>query len=311
MKKALSALILSSAGIFTSAAAQSQSVDGAGEQSSAVEPKSNNDDTIVVTGESDRERVKELGKVITRPARANKAIARFHNPICLKVSGLPVEMAELVATRIKDNISSIPALRMGGEGCKPNAFVGVLNNVNEVFDSLLKEEKWLFTGLFIYQKKRISKGSEAVRAWHVFGERNIDGTEIPGKQRGASDAQSIASSANRVHYTGRSNRTPVEIAGAVVLVETAALQGKTFRQLADYATIRILASVTDEIDGSRPSLPTILTLFDPSSAYQPPELSGFDRAYLDALYELPINSRDAQVIAAAGRRYRAADRVEE
>ena len=158
MKKALSALILSSACIFTSAAAQSQSVDGAGEQSSAVEPKSNNDDTIVVTGESDRERVKELGKVITRPARANKAIARFHNPICLKVSGLPVEMAELVATRIKDNISSIPALRMGGEGCKPNAFVGVLNNVNEVFDSLLKEEKWLFTGLFIYQKKRISKG---------------------------------------------------------------------------------------------------------------------------------------------------------
>ena len=311
MKKAFTAVILSSACIFTSAAAQSQSVDGAGEQSSAVEPKSNNDDTIVVTGETDRERVKELGKVVTRPARANKAIARFHKPICLKVSGLPAEMAELVATRIKENISAIPALRLGGEGCKPNAFVGILNNVNETFDSLIVEEKWLFTGLFIYQKKRISKGSEAVRAWHVFKKRNPDGTATPGKQRGVSDAQSIATSANRVQYGGRNKPIPVEIVGAVILVETSALKGKTFRQLADYATIRILASVTDQIDGSRPSLPTILTLFDPSSAYQPPKLSEFDRAYLDALYDLPINSRDAQVIAAAGRRYRAADRVEE
>jgi len=33
-------------------------------------------------------------------------------------------------------------------------------------------------------------------------------------------------------------------------------------------------------------------------------LSEFDRAYLESLYDLPANSRDGQVIAAAVTRYR-------
>ena len=299
MRQTIQALALGAALMFAPAAVHAQA-EVEQTQDAVADPEN----TIIVTGESDREVVEELGKIITRPSRAGKPIARFDDAACVKVSGLPDDMAELVAQRIRDNVSSIRGVSLGEEGCKPNAFVGVLNNVTQAVDNLRTDEPWLFEGLLSYQLDRIYDGSEAVRAWHVFDERNMDGSQIPGKQRGTSGEDSIASTINMIENASRFGRTRVNLTGAVVLVETGALREKTFRQLADYATIRILASVSDEIDTARSSLPTMLTLFGPRSPYQPTELSEFDRAYLESLYDLPANSRDGQVIAAAVTRYR-------
>ncbi len=259
------------------------------------------EDEIIVTGQADREAVEALGKAITRPSRAGQPVARFDAPVCLKVSGLPADMAELVADRIRANIETVRGVEVAADGCSPNAFVGVLNNVNQTVDTLRETETWLFEGLLDYQVDRIYQGSNAVRAWHVFDLRNLDGSQIPGKQRGTSDEKSIASAVNTVEKASRISQLRNNLTGAVVLVETVALSEKTFRQFADYATVRILASTSDDMDTREGNLPTILTLF--GSANPPAELTEFDRAYLSALYELPPNSRDGQVIAAAVSRY--------
>ena len=252
---------------------------------------------IVVTGETDREVVEALGKAITRRTRAGQPVARFDDPLCVKVSGMPEQMAQLVRSRIEDNARPIRGLKVNDDpDCKPNAFVGVLNEVNSTVDTLRKDEKWLFDGLLSFQIDRIYKGSDAVRAWHVFNLRNRDGTQIAGQQQG----QGFAT--NTVERGSRIMQLRNDLSGAVVLVETAALQGKTFRQLADYATFRILASISDEVDTSQTNLPTILTLFAENGT-PPSRLTDFDLAYLESLYELPANSRDGQVIAAAVSRY--------
>ena len=261
------------------------------------------DDDIVVTGKIDPAAVEALGKAVVRPARAGKPIARFDAPLCVKVSGMPDDMAALVEERIRDNVRGIQGLKVADEGCSPNAFVGVLNGVNSTVDKLREDEKWLFEGLLDYQIDRIYKGSDAVRAWHVFDVRNLDGTSIPGSRPGGSINDLI----NRAEKASRRNQLRVDMAGAVVLVETGALREKTFRQLADYATVRILASVTDEVAENPGDVPTILELFGPGFA--PEGLSEFDRSYLAALYELPANSLDGAIIAAATRRYKYAEEV--
>ena len=267
---------------------------------SSIDP----DKVIIITPQNEREVVEEMGKAIVRPSRVGKPVARFDSPLCVKVSGMPDEMAELVAGRIRDNARAIRGMKIADEGCDPNAFVGVLNDVNETVDKLREDEPWLFEGLLSFQVDRIYKGSKAARAWHVFDVRNLDGSIIPGKQRGASDGKSIASAVNRVEKSSRISQLRTNLTGGVVLIETAALEGKTFRQLADYATIRLLASVSDEIDVNEYTLPTILTLFgSDSDLYKPEGLTEFDQAYLQALYELPANSRDGQIIAAAVSRY--------
>ena len=261
-------------------------------------------DVIVVTGESEREVVETLGKAITRTTRAGRPVARFEAPLCVKVSGMPDGMADVVRERIYDNVRSLRGLSVDEDAdCDPNAFVGVMNDVTEAVDRLRKEEAWLFEGLLSYQIKRIYQGSDAVRAWHVFNLLNRDGTAIPGARPG--NDRDIGSLINNTGRASRLSQLRNDLSGAVVLIETAALADVTFRQMADYATFRILASVSDEVDTSQTSLPTILTLFGPGSAKQnaPRDLTEFDKAYLESLYELPRGSRDGQVVAAAVSRF--------
>jgi len=274
----------------------------AGESAFAQDPNTGVEqekNTIIVTRETNREAVKALGEAIVRRSRTGHPVARFDGPICVKVAGLPENLAKIVKKRIDMNISGLRGVSVGKEGCKPNAFVGVLNEVNAAVDRLRKEEPWLFDGLLDNQIKRIYLGSEAVRAWHVFSLRNLDRTPIFEAEPSSNELLSV--SVNRVEKASRTPLLRSVLNGAVVLIETEALDGKTLRQVADYSTFRLLASISDEVGEERAGLSTILSLF---SGQEPPaESSDFDRAYLDALYELPPNSRDTQVISAAVSHY--------
>jgi hypothetical protein len=258
-------------------------------------------DPIVVIGRTKADAIAELGQTITLPARGGQTVARFNGPICVKVSGVPAGMANVVRERIEDNIRHVQGARLAPQGCKPNAFVGVLNKVTDTVRDLQKDQPWLFEGMLDYQVDRIFRGSEQARAWHVNEKRNLDGTAVtgPGGAEAQFDRGSVA--VNKVEKASRIPQQRMDMAGGVVLIETGGLRGKTFRQLADYATMRLLASTSDQIEPAQASLPTILTLFGEGTA--PDGLSDFDTAYLDALYDLPPNSRDSQVIAAIARVY--------
>ncbi|PKP91751.1 MAG: hypothetical protein CVT75_08780 [Alphaproteobacteria bacterium HGW-Alphaproteobacteria-14] len=258
-------------------------------------------DEITVIGQKKREAAEKLGKTITRPSRDGKPVGRFDAPICVIVSGLPADMAEIIKARIEENIRNLKVLDVAEAGCNPNAFVGAIDNVNDTVDQLREREKWLFEGLLSFQIDRIYKGSHDVRAWHVFDIRNLDGSIIPARREGGGHPGDHNDVVNNVEKASRTMQLRTNLAGAVVLIEATALQGKTLRQLSDYATMRLLASTNDEVTDDSASLPTILTLFNGKSA--PDSLTQFDRAYLSALYELPANSRDGQIFTAAASRY--------
>ena len=83
-----------------------------------------------------------------------------------------------------------------------------------------------------------------------------------------------------------------------MVIEARAIDGLSPVQLADYASLRLLAP-TGEVEVAGADAPrTIMTLFAaPDSA--PATMTRFDRAYLAALYRMPRGSFSKEVLRAA------------
>jgi hypothetical protein len=93
-------------------------------------------------------------------------------------------------------------------------------------------------------------------------------------------------------------RTPQDLVTTLVVIEAGAVAGLSPVQVADYASLRLLAP-TGEVapDGER-SAATILTLFAaPDKA--PAQMTRADRAYLRSLYKLPRTAFAKEVLAEA------------
>lgn len=272
----------------------------------AADADTPSDQPIVVTGEAAEddgeklnEKVRRIGRAITRPQRSGKPAARLDDPLCIKVSGMPAEYGDIIKARIEENAAQLRGVKVNAKAdCDPNAFLGFLNDVTDAVKKLEDDEPWLFEGLKSYERDRIYAGSDTVRAWHRFERRNLDGSTLPGDRQVGEGAEQFV---NQTAVATRFNKDRLNIVGAVVLVETGAIRQKTLRQIADYATIRMLASVSDDVKSDPNTPETILTLFNESFA--PASITDFDFAYLESLYELPANSRDGTVIAAAVKRY--------
>ncbi len=94
------------------------------------------------------------------------------------------------------------------------------------------------------------------------------------------------------------------MAAALVVVDAAAVEGLTVTQLADYATLRLLAPTSDmrtlSVDAEAQATPTILTLLRDGAA-APAEMTRFDRAYLKSLYSLGRGPQAKRVMARASK----------
>lgn len=257
---------------------------------------------ILVTGDRQKqeEAVRELATTITRKARIDKPLARFYEPFCLKVIGFKPDYAAIVGERIVANVREL-GVPVGARKCTPNALLIFTENGREAVKTLRKEEPWLFADLFDHDYERVLAGNGAAHAWQTTEIRGVDGRpfRIVETDCGGQCLRTILE-INEQYQTGRLNQPiRMDVRGAVVLIDNAYLPGKTLDQLADYATMRLLASIDDVSPEEAVAVPTILSLFTaPDSA--PPELSWFDRSYLRALYALRPNAnalsiRDATV----------------
>jgi len=131
----------------------------------------------------------------------------------------------------------------------------------------------------------------AVRVWHnvkVFGS---DGTPI--------SATGLCSGVvvdrkdfpvNLQYFASRIERYDViAFSLALVIVDTAYPAPVKLGQLIDYAAMAGLADIA--VDADLGDTPTILRLFDQPSDQQPPGLTHWDEAFLNALYQTDQASR--------------------
>jgi hypothetical protein len=257
---------------------------------------------IVVTGNRaiQAELTADLAKSITMVPPKDQPLPRHYQPICLKIFGLEKDYADVLAQRVRDNMRMLN-LPVGTAKCQPNSWIGFVSDSYQEVSRLRQEEPEMFAKLHDYEIDRILAGSRAAQAWHSLEAKGVDGKpfnyvtiEINGVQKSVR--------VNNQYQTGRlMPTTRVDMIGAIVLFDRTLSAGKTVRQLADYATFRLLAPVKEMLS-EQGEIQSILSLF--ADAPMPPAgLTEFDWSYLDAYYKLQRGARPEKVHDAAKRAY--------
>ncbi|SMQ59238.1 hypothetical protein SAMN06297468_0255 [Altererythrobacter xiamenensis] len=263
---------------------------------------------IVVQGQRTTERavVTEMAREVTRRPRIDKPISRRYDDVCLGIFGLKAGAALTLIGRVEDNLSQL-GIGTAGEGCRVNSLIAFVDDAPGTVKTLQKEEPQLFEGLLDYEIDRIFAGSTGAQAWQTTRNKGANGREFQTIEIGNPPREVQA---NQQTLTGRTTQQiRTDIVGAIVLFDVDRVSDKTLQQLADYATMRLIAPTAD-FSADEGAIDSILTLFV-KDALPPEGLTTFDRAYLEALYKLPPTAKGSQIRDATWSAYRSLQRQEE
>lgn len=247
-------------------------------------------------------------------------LPRFEDHLCPGVLGLKPEAAEIVVQRIRFNAEDLGIRLAEADGtCEPNLIVAFVDGAQEQLAAMARNQGYMFAGLSVSARGELFDVSGAARVWTNTVTRTRDGMPVPSSRDAASSPERRGSTFAGTDGAGNALSAPYgakmppiaaaqaahsriffptreDIVSVLVLFERDAVRGKTLLQLADYATMRGLAS-TRETSGET-AADTILSLFD-GEGPKPERMTAFDRAYLETLYEgmpnLPAASKLADV----------------
>jgi hypothetical protein len=256
---------------------------------------------IVVEGEKrqSEEALTDLARDLADNPRSDRPLARFEQPLCLMVAAGNPELGREIAARIIDNAKAAK-VRVRSSGCSPNALVSFSDDAQAQLRDIRKSGRRLFAGLSAREIDAAMGARDPVYVFRASRETSATGQEIVASPE-ARGSDGIPGNQNRVFSMGRTKREVREdVLAALVVVDNGAAAGLSPIQIADYASLRLLAP-TGEVDLTDAGGPrTIMTLFA-APANAPAAMTRFDRAYLAALYRMPRGSFAREVLRAAVR----------
>ncbi|MBB3695463.1 hypothetical protein [Sphingomonas sp. BK580] len=216
-------------------------------------------------------------RAATGPVSQNVPIARFQDPVCVAVGGLPSKVSSEIAQRMLDDADSV-GITLAGDRCRPNTMVLFVDDAHAELTKMAKSNHRALLGVGFRTRRALLKSEGPAFAWRLTEVRTRDGeTSLPGE----GPPTFHVAIASRVVQPVRQ-----DVVTAVLIVERKAVLGKTSRQLADYAALRLFAGARELPAGG---LDTILALFG-SKAAPPAQLTAFDRGYLRGLYTGAANA---------------------
>jgi hypothetical protein len=249
---------------------------------------------IVVESERPRteKELTDLARDLADNPRPDRPLARFEQPLCLMVAAGDTQLGQEVAARIIANAKAAK-VKVRGSGCSTNALVLIADDAHQQLQAVRSSGRRLFAGL---NAREIEAAMGAHDPVYVFQSSLTTAATGQAMLRAMPDTPPQ----NRVTAMGRLSRlTREDMLAALVVIDKVAVVGLSPVQIADYASLRLLAP-TGEVDiaeeGSAP--PTIMTLFA-APAGAPQQMTRFDRAFLAALYRMPPGAFSREVLRAA------------
>ncbi|MBW6532828.1 hypothetical protein KZ820_18950 [Sphingomonas sp. RRHST34] len=210
-------------------------------------------------------------RAATGPVSQNVPIARFQDPVCVAVGGLSSKVASEIAQRMLDD-ADLAGITLAGDHCRPNTMVLFVDDAHAEVAKMAKSNHRALLGVGFNARRALLKSEGPAFAWRLTEVRTRDGeTSLPGD----GPPTFHVAVASRVVQPVRQ-----DVVTAVLIVERKAVVGKTSRQLADYAALRLFAGARELPGGG---LDTMLALFGGKAA-PPAQLTAFDRGYLRGLY---------------------------
>lgn len=239
-------------------------------------------DILVTAERADKEEaVQGLARQVTGRLPFDRPIARFQQPMCLAIAGVKDAFVDGFAARIVDNAKLARVPIATGE-CRTNALVIFTSDTRKELERARKKNRWIFGNLGVAALKKMLESRDPAFAWRATQVLGTNGMPVQYDDREIPQNRTI-------EMSGRLKQPiMIGVTGAIVVIDRDAADGKTAQQLADYATLRLLAP-TAEVREMTPGAPdTMMTLFlDPANA--PAELTEFDTAFLRGVYAIAGN----------------------
>jgi hypothetical protein len=233
---------------------------------------------------------------------SNKGLARWEDPVCPLVSGLPQGMAEYILLRVSE-VARAAGAPLAGENCRhPNLFIIVTKNPEKY---LREQEKDHYADVFGGAAPMLINEFVAtprpVRTWYDTVERTPEGLPMLNESLpGASQQKWISTGGNPYAVPVRpadaqatltnpwaqASHVVLNVVWAIkklyVIVDPTRFKGVKLGQLADYVSMAGLAQI--KLDPKVAGDPTILTLFDTAPEAASAGLTDWDQAFLKSFY---------------------------
>ena len=237
---------------------------------------------VIVEARRLEELTREFVDEVSAPPR-NRGLARWYGGVCVAVANIRADVAQPLA----DHISQVAmeyGLRPGDPGCRPNIIVTFADDGQAMGEAMVERRRRIFhIGVGGLDRGNVAlrdfrESDRPVRWWHVSvptdAESGLPGIRLPGGDAPRVRGEGLVNQ-------GRGIRD--DLNKVIIVVDIDRIDGVMLPQLADYLALIALAQVDPDSDTSRFS--TILNLFDDPEGS--PGLTGWDRAYLEALYNGP------------------------
>jgi hypothetical protein len=226
---------------------------------------------------------------ITRTTSRDEALHRWSTPICPAVFGMPREQGEFMLERFSQ-IARDAGAPLDGEHCRVNLAVVFTSEP----DTLLKawgDKRRAFGGArgtpADFNHFRMTR--RPVRIWYneTFGSPHASPV-LRGSMALGSRFPDVPTATGLIG-SKMYIKDVLVFTSVAVIVDTRKTGGLQIGQLADYISVVALADT--DLDPSLGSAPTILRLFQARAAGAPlpGELSGWDAAFLKALYNTSLD----------------------
>jgi hypothetical protein len=232
------------------------------------------------------------------PARG---LARWQDPVCPLVSGLPREQGEYILGRVSD-VAQAAGVPLAGAHCHANLLILVTNHPQPFLRDLNnRHHTEVFGGAQPSIVEDFIATPRPVRTWYNTVERTADGLPMLAMSfPGVSQSKSVAVKGGTVDTAvrpnmddGQSTNTWAEASHLTlnvvlalnkvfVIIDPTRFKGVALGQLADYVAMAGLAQI--KLDSPVGEVPSILTLFDRGPQAAESGMTDWDRAFLKSIY---------------------------
>jgi hypothetical protein len=248
------------------------------------------------------------------PTSRFEQYARFRDPICVKVIGLPAEFDAFVAKRVTDIARQVDAPVAAAANCTPNVNVLFSAQPQAQLDDISKRRDILFGFHWVAQTKQLSTFNRPVQSWYLTRTVGTGGDSALELNQGSTftdglvslDARPVGRAGSRLGEDMSS-----ELVHSLIIADANKVAGEKIDAVADYVAVLALSrwQKLETCSG----LPTILNLMaDGCDASDRPEAATeADLALLKGLYAAdPRESGNQQraTIASAIRKANAPDK---
>jgi hypothetical protein len=224
---------------------------------------------------------------VTHDGYRTKSLARWNQPICPLVAGIPVDQGEFILRGVSQAALAAGA-PLGPEDCKANFHVVVTSDPDRLMVLWCKRAPRLFGGESPAAVRRVMGTPRPIRIW--YNAQQVCGAGWTATaDAGGVIGQMFAGGSCRAKDTHLKFTAVRPISSVIVLVDFDDVQTMKLGALTDYISMVGLAEV--DLDGNWGDAPTVLRLFSNTADLAAQRLSAWDRGFLKALYHTPQKSR--------------------